>query len=220
MSALIIEVSTVQGKNEKDTCALVDSGCKGYAFIDKDYAKQARLLLVPVHRPFLLYGYNREDKNSQVIREYARCQLRSGNHVDKDAVLYVTELLHYPIILGHPWLKKHNPTPNWAENVWEFNDPYCTKHCNQSSTLTRLCGMKSVPKRYIPKLNYRDIATVSLQACQLYAKRGYKMAVVTIDDIDEALKQEGEEISIQLPAELRDFTDVFSPKKADQLLPH
>lgn len=80
--------------------------------------------------------------------------------------------------------------------------------------------MKSVPKRYIPKLNYRDIATVSLQACQLYAKRGYKMAVVTIDDIDEALKQEGEEISIQLPAELCDFTDVFSPKKADQLPPH
>lgn len=48
-SAPIIEVSTVQGKNEKDTCALVDSGCEGYAFIDKDYAKQARLLLVPVH---------------------------------------------------------------------------------------------------------------------------------------------------------------------------
>jgi hypothetical protein len=34
------------------------------------------------------------------------------------------------------------------------------------------------------------------------------------------LKQESDEIAIQLPEELRDFVDVFSPKKADQLPPH
>jgi hypothetical protein len=44
--------------------------------------------------------------------------------------------------------------------------------------------------------------------------------MITIEDIDEALKQEGDEIAIQLPKELQDFTDVFSPKKADNLPPH
>jgi hypothetical protein len=91
---------------------LVDSGCEGYAFIDRDYAKQAGLLLVPVDRPFLLYRYDREDKNSRIIREYVCYGLKSGDHIDKDAVLYVTLLLHYPIILGHLWLKKHNLMPN------------------------------------------------------------------------------------------------------------
>jgi hypothetical protein len=101
-SAPIIEISTIQNQNQKDTCALIDSGCEGYAFIDHDYAKQAGLLLVPVDRPFPLYGYDGEDENSRIIREYVRCELKSGDHVDKDAVLYVTPLPHYPIILGHP----------------------------------------------------------------------------------------------------------------------
>jgi hypothetical protein len=219
-SAPIIEVSTIQDQNQKDTCALVDSGCEGYAFIDQDYAKQAGLSFIPVTRPFPLYGYDGEEKHSRVIRHYVRCDLKSGTHVDKDAVLYITPLPHYPIILGHPWLKKHNPTPNWADNVWEFNDPYCTKHCNQTPTPARLHGLRDVPKKYIPSLNYRDIAAVSLRACYAYAKRGYQMAIVTLEDIDEALKQEGDEIAIQLPEALRDFVDVFSPKKADQLPPH
>jgi hypothetical protein len=44
--------------------------------------------------------------------------------------------------------------------------------------------------------------------------------MITIEDIDEALKQEGDEIAIQLSKELQDFIDVFSPKKADNLPPH
>jgi hypothetical protein len=219
-SAPIIEVSTIQGQNQKDTCALVDSGCEGYAFIDPDYAKQAGLSLSLVDRPFPLYGFDGEDKHSRVVRHYVRCQLRSGTHLDKDAVLYATPLPHYPIILGHPWLKKHNPTPNWAANIWEFNDPYCTKHCNQTPTPARLRGLRDVPKKYVPNLNHRDIAAVSLRACYAYAKRGYQISTITLEEIDEALKQESDEIAIQLPEELRDFVDVFSPKKADQLPPH
>jgi hypothetical protein len=219
-SAPIIEVSTIQGSNQKDTCALVDSGCEGYAFIDPEYAKQAGLTLTPVDRQFPLYGFDGEDKHSRVVRHYVRCQLKSGTHLDKDAVLYATPLPHYPVILGHPWLKKHNPTPNWADNVWEFNDPYCTKNCNETPTPARLRGLRNVPKKYIPNLNYRDIAAVSLRACYAYAKRGYQVSIVTLEDIDESLKQEGDEIAIQLPEELRDFVDVFSPKKADKLPPH
>jgi hypothetical protein len=62
------------------------------------------------------------------------------------------------------------------------------KHCNQTPTPTRLRRLKDVPKQYIPDLNYRDIAAISLRACYAYAKRGYQMAMVTIEDIDEALR--------------------------------
>jgi hypothetical protein len=80
---------------------LVDFGYEGYAFIDQDYIKQASLLLVLVDRPFPLYRYDREDKNSRIIQEYVYYSLKSGDYIDKDAVLYATLLLHYPIILGH-----------------------------------------------------------------------------------------------------------------------
>jgi hypothetical protein len=86
---------------EKDTYGLVDSSYEGYVFIDRDYIKQAGLLLVLVDRLFLLYGYDGEDKNSRIIREYVRYSLKSGDYIDKDAVLYTILLPYYPIILGY-----------------------------------------------------------------------------------------------------------------------
>jgi hypothetical protein len=44
--------------------------------------------------------------------------------------------------------------------------------------------------------------------------------MLTLEDIDEALLQEGEELKFQLPACIRDYSDVFSPKKADKLPPY
>jgi hypothetical protein len=69
-------------------------------------------------------------------------------------------------------------------------------------------------------LNHRDIAEVSLSTCSAYAQKGYQIGMVTIEDIDEALAQEGDELKVQLPASLHDFANVFSPKRADKLPPH
>jgi hypothetical protein len=77
-----------------------------------------------------------------------------------------------------------------------------------------------VPKRYIPNLNHRDVATVSIYAMRAYVRRGYRIGMVTLEDLDEALQQEGDELKLQLPTVLQDYADVFSPKKADKLLPH
>jgi hypothetical protein len=165
-SAPILSVSVVQDRKTELTCALVDSGCEGYAFIDREYAKSVGLALRAVSRPFSLYGYDGEERDSRTVREYVRCDIKNGDHVDKDVVLYATPLSHYPIVLGHPWLKKHNPRTNWADGSWEFSDPYCLQNCNTTRHPTRQKTLKDVPKRYIPELNYRDIARVSLNAIQ------------------------------------------------------
>ena len=44
-----------------------------------------------------------------------------------------------------------------------------------------------MPKRYIPNLNYRDVTTVSMYAMRAYARRGYRIGMVTLKDLDEAL---------------------------------
>ena len=219
-SAPILSVSIVQDQKTEFTCALVDSGCEGYAFIDREYAKSVGLALRSILRPFSLYGYDGEERDSRMVREYVRCDIKNGDHVDKNVVLYATPLSHYPIVLGDPWLKKHNPRTNWADGSWEFSDPYCLQNCNTTRHPTRQKTLVDVPKQYIPELNHRDIARVSLNACRAYARRGYQMGMVTIEDIDAALQQEGDELEIQLPEALRDFVDVFSPKKADKLPPH
>jgi len=96
---------------------------------------------------------------------------------------------------------------------------------------------KTIPQ-YLPErplaLRKIDIAFVNTIACQSYSKRNYDMFVVTIEDIDKILLSKGQmrisslqvhdegepEIIQQLPVEIRDFADVFSPKNADRLPPH
>jgi hypothetical protein len=53
-----------------------------------------------------------------------------------------------------------------------------------------------VPKRYIPNLNYRDVAAVSIYAIRAYVRRGYQIGMVTLKDLDEALQQEGDELKL------------------------
>jgi hypothetical protein len=77
-----------------------------------------------------------------------------------------------------------------------------------------------VPKRYIPNLNHRDVAAVSIYAVRAYVRRGYRIGIVTLEDLNEALQQEGDELKLQLLTVLQDYADVFSPKKADKLPPH
>ena len=55
-----------------------------------------------------------------------------------------------------------------------------------------------MPKRYIPNLNHCDVAAVSMYAMRAYVRRGYRIGMVTLEDLDKALKQEGDELKLQL----------------------
>jgi hypothetical protein len=81
---------------------LIDSRCKGYAFIDKEYALDKGVKLTVLPRPFSLYGYDGDEKDPRIVREYTRYDIKNGDHLDKNVVLYATPLSHYPIVLGHP----------------------------------------------------------------------------------------------------------------------
>jgi hypothetical protein len=51
--------------------------------------------------------------------------LRIHDHTKREAFLFVTHLSHYPIILGIPWLKLHNPELKFSKGTMLFNSPYC-----------------------------------------------------------------------------------------------
>jgi hypothetical protein len=60
--------------------------------------------------------------------EYVEIQYTIGDH-QETLTAYLTSLGHYPIILGIPWLKKHNITINFAKNNIQFSSPSCLPHC-------------------------------------------------------------------------------------------
>ena len=71
-SAPILSVTVRQNDLSEPTYTLIDTRCKGYAFIDKEYAQDKGIKLTPLSRPFSLYGYNSTEGDSRTIKEYAR----------------------------------------------------------------------------------------------------------------------------------------------------
>jgi hypothetical protein len=49
------------------------------------------------------------------IMEYVKIQYIIGDHYES-LTAYLTSLGHYPLILGIPWLKKHDVTINFTKN--------------------------------------------------------------------------------------------------------
>ena len=35
----------------------------------------------------------------------------------------VTRLAHFPMVLGYPWLQRHNPSIDWQEGALRFTSP-------------------------------------------------------------------------------------------------
>jgi hypothetical protein len=56
----------------------------------------------------------------------------NDNH--SESVLFDIVLLgSVPVILGLPWLRKHNPSITWSpEETLKFNSSFCLQHCYKS----------------------------------------------------------------------------------------
>ena len=85
--------------------ALIDSGCSAYACI-KDTFTQA-FQQKPLPRPQTLRFY---DSKIFTITYLIKIRMKLANDAYKKNVpMFVTSGLHYDVILGMPWLKKHQP---------------------------------------------------------------------------------------------------------------
>jgi hypothetical protein len=126
-------------------------------------------------------------------------------------------------------MKLHDPRVGFASHTFTFDSEYCRKHCNTPDRPTKINALHDLPPKTCPvnlparpkPLEHIDIAKVSLNACAAYARRNYRLVTVTVEQIDRYLSQpESPDLVSQLPEEIRDFRDVFSPKEAEKLPPH
>lgn len=129
-----------------------------------------------------LINFNREEDKSATVNYFVVADLRIGNYLDKRQFLFVTTLSYYPIILGIPWLKLHNPELRFGKETMLFNSEFCQKHCNVPLRPTRIHAVPDVPPRdrpenitqpaTEPKPERLEATPVSLNAMSMYARRG------------------------------------------------
>jgi hypothetical protein len=227
---MMILPATLEIENQRiRTYALTDSGAEGKAFIDESWARSRNLPLTRLKYPFILRVFDGNETEGGRVTHYAQCGMRIHDHFERQIRFYVTTLAHYPIVLGLPWLKQHDPVVGWSANSMLFSSDHCRKNCNTPLRPTKFKALNDVPAKARPEhlpdrpsaLRNRDIAQISLRASAAYARRGCKMFTASIEDIETALKGKEElDVNQYLPEEFKDFKDVFSPKEAKQLPPH
>ena len=105
--------------------ALINSGCFAYACIGDTFAQVFPQEFLP--KPQTLKSYDRKISTTTHLVKI-RMSIANDAH-QKDIPMFVTPGLHYDIILGMPWLKRHKPIIKWDFKSVTFNSDTCRSHC-------------------------------------------------------------------------------------------
>ncbi|KAG0155295.1 hypothetical protein PDIDSM_870 [Penicillium digitatum] len=127
---MILPVTLYRKEEEFPSYAMLDSGAEGKRFVDQEWARENGLTLIPLTKPIQLEGFDGQEAECGPITHYVQMHIRISDHREKKACFLATQLAHYPIVLGLPWLKVHDPYVRFAEHSIEFNSDYCRRNCN------------------------------------------------------------------------------------------
>ena len=104
----------ISGKTEKETIetlALIDSGAGG-EFIDQNYAKNSGLDIQQLEKPLKVFNVDGTSNKRGTIKYFVLLDITVNRQQEKIKLL-LTGLGKQRIILGFPWLNRHNPEINW-----------------------------------------------------------------------------------------------------------
>jgi hypothetical protein len=83
------------------TYAITNIGTKGKGFVNQSWAASHELPLKKLKKPFELKIFNGKNAKSGIITHYVETRLKTEDYCE-EIKLFVTQLAHYPIILGMP----------------------------------------------------------------------------------------------------------------------
>jgi hypothetical protein len=106
---------------------MIDSGATGVGFIDRLFAQQHDLNLKRLPRHIDLFGFNGTRIITGRITHVVPLELEYEGHKEKIS-LFVTTLGKHPIILGLPWMRKHEVVFDWVNRKLRFTAQRCENH--------------------------------------------------------------------------------------------
>jgi len=118
--SILLDSYIVVGSRAIRCVSLVDSGCTALAFVDFQFVVRHRLPLsrLPRKRPLSLA----DGAFSSWIEWYVELPFGVGDHQEHLFFFVTTLSPENPIILGLPWLQRHNPEIDWDSLRLRFTD--------------------------------------------------------------------------------------------------
>ena len=117
------------GRSRIQALNLIDCGASGYAFIDKKFAQTHQIPLHPLKYARRLEGFDGQPALTGNITHVAEVIMDLNGHVER-LFLFVTGLKTYPIVLGHPWLRRHQALADFESNSLSLSSSFCLAHCS------------------------------------------------------------------------------------------
>jgi hypothetical protein len=143
-------------------------------------------------------------------------------HVE-EIPMFVTQLGHYPVVLGIPWLNQHDVSIRFKTKTVSFNSDYCLQHCSPIPATTK--GI-TIP---IPETKHRIAMIAGAAFSRLLSKNKELTGSITVYELLQALKQltkqpqpedDDERIRQIVPSDYHHFLPLFKKAVADKLPPH
>src|ERR1700677_3298245 len=107
-----IGLKTLDTHNSINIDSLLDCGASGL-FIDKQFVKLNKIMTWKLPQPIPIYNVDGTLNEGGTIKEAVDPIVSYGNHKEC-ATFWVCGLGADQVILGLPWLHRHNPDINWA----------------------------------------------------------------------------------------------------------
>jgi len=122
----------------KSVNSFVDSGATG-EFINCHYAKSNRLHTQKLSEPIPVYNVDGTLNEAGSITEVVDLILRYQNHSEQ-TLFAVAGLGKQKLILGHSWLRKHNPKIDWVTGEVKMSrcPPRCCSRCRDKAQVERI----------------------------------------------------------------------------------
>src|ERR1700712_3710412 len=122
----------LHGRKETVTInAMIDSGATE-DFIDKEICNKHGIKMIKAKKPREIYLADGESSAMGPVTHMTKVPMDVSSHREL-ATCQVANLQNHEVILGMPWLRKHNPTIDWNYKKVTFNSERYTTWCLKSS---------------------------------------------------------------------------------------
>ena len=98
-----------------ETKTLLDCGARGI-FLDQNFARKHNLRTTKLEQPIRAQNVDGTDNKQRTIHYYTDLNVKIGDQTFLER-FYITGLGNQKIILGLPWLRKHNPEIDWEKGT-------------------------------------------------------------------------------------------------------
>jgi hypothetical protein len=132
----------------------------------------------------------------------------------------VASIGHYPLVLGIPWLKKHDVSINFPKMDIQFPSGNCIAH-RSKITPTTIKGITTPQNNKICAISATSFRRIVNNANNRYGK--VEQFALSLHEINTALAKEDDkkpDIRTIVPPEYHDYLKILEKANADKLPPH